>query len=894
MEILLDPEPFASGGEGNLYRVRQPAQYQRFVAKLYHQDKRTDRRRNKIEYLVKNPPLDLLQGGSNVHQSVIWPLGMLFEKSGFAGFLMPFAQGQKLEILSIPRIPRKFQSKWGRFDLKRPEAVSLRLKICFNIAAAVFQLHETNHYVLVDLKTDNVIIQPNGLISIVDMDSIEVIEEDKVLFPALVTTPEFAPPEYYRDIKPGKVPIKESWDRFSCAIIFYKLLFGIHPFAGSSLAPYDKYTSLDQKIEHGLFVHNSKMQSYFKVIPPPHLNFKKLPSVIQELFVRCFEDGHDSPERRPDADEWCWAISPRPRMVTDRILPSKEANLKRVSYSKSLELSPTYKATLPAIYQPKLPALPTVQIQNKYTVPRLVTFGTLGFMAVWIIGRGMPFNLMTLAQVGSLVLTNLIILFTHYFDLPEVKNKRLVNRKNKLLRRARTRQKRLVERLKSKSKKLPNREKLLIKSFDQQQQQRLITEKKNIEGIVKEYRRFLSEKDKIGREYIQQEFEAVQQLEKELIGDALADYRNLMRLPTAEQIKWLEKDKVKRLAILEEQYKVQLAEVKVKSKSYKKDLEAEIGKEETRKIKALQAKIATMLTDKNREQNRILKMLRSRFQAALQQHLIENSRVEIFGNGREVEEVIKHLHSNGINDAGDFIAIDLHGRLQKFTDRRFRIIPHLTKQRAEKLNAWRLKIVKSLGGKPNVIPADAKKALDIKYATDELRAKLFNVKKIMLDKKVNLPDESDRLVDLLEMEEKIDLDYQTQKDNIAEDINEKIQLLETATKVIQAKKEAIKLKFDGLHEVLLEDTKKRLEVINKEIEIVNGKTQTENQFLKETTIQKINASSSSREVKEFLNLSQEVESLRQIEKDFAASKQESASYEQVNFEQYLRKTAFLR
>ena len=87
----------------------------------------------------------------------------------------------------------------------------------------------------------------------------------------------------------------------------------------------------------------------------------------------------------------------------------------------------------------------------------------------------------------------------------------------------------MVERTKQKSKKLPNREKLLIKSFEQQQQQRLIVEKKSIEEVVKKYRRFLSEKDKIGREYIQQEIEAVQQLEKKLIGDTLASHRNLMR-----------------------------------------------------------------------------------------------------------------------------------------------------------------------------------------------------------------------------------------------------------------------------------------------------------------------------------------------------------------------------
>ncbi|MFK7946836.1 MAG: serine/threonine protein kinase, partial [Saprospiraceae bacterium] len=250
IELFLDNEPFASGGEGNLYKIRKPAKYTKFVVKLYHQDKRTAARQRKVEYMITNPPIDYTQQG---HYPLIWPLGLVAERSGFAGFMMPFAKGEKLEILCMPRIHRNLKTRWGRFDFSRPESMQMRLKICYNIATAVHQVHATDHYVLVDLKTDNIIIQPNGFVAIVDMDSVEIIDEGRVLFPATVTTPEYTPAEYYtKNVQPGKMPIFESWDLFSLTVIFYKLLFGIHPFAASCNPPYDKLVSLHQKIEAGL------------------------------------------------------------------------------------------------------------------------------------------------------------------------------------------------------------------------------------------------------------------------------------------------------------------------------------------------------------------------------------------------------------------------------------------------------------------------------------------------------------------------------------------------------------------------------------------------------------------------------------------------------------------
>ncbi len=302
--IELAATPFAGGGEGDLYKIKSPTAYQNYVAKLYHPHKISQEREEKTEYLIEHPPLGLSENGS-----IVWIKDALYTKDyKFVGFIMPFAKGKKLELLCLGKLPKKIGKNWARFDLKHPDALKYRLRICFNLAAAIYQMHATDHYVLVDLKPENIIIQPNGLLAIVDTDSVQVIENEVAIFPAPVATPEYTPPEFYRSHRQENGTIGEPWDRFGLAVIFYKLLCGIHPFAGSAKPPYDNLVSLHEKIEHGLFVHRTLNRSVFSVIPPPHKQFEKLDPNLQELFIQCFEEGHQNPEARPAADEWCSAL----------------------------------------------------------------------------------------------------------------------------------------------------------------------------------------------------------------------------------------------------------------------------------------------------------------------------------------------------------------------------------------------------------------------------------------------------------------------------------------------------------------------------------------------------------------------------------------------------------
>lgn len=309
LNIQLAPAPFAAGAEGELFLITSPSQFKNHVAKIYFPHKREDIRHKKFQYLINNKPNVSETNSPNAHLSLIWAEEALYENGKFVGFIMPKASGKKLEILCTNKLPAKLDKEWERFDFNNPKSVELRLKVAFNLCIAVHLLHASGRYLLIDLKPDNVMIQPNGLVSLVDLDSVEVVENGITLYDAAVATPEYTPAEKYQK-ELGYDPTQtEEWDRFSLAVILYKLLLGIHPFSASSLPPYDNLSLLEQKIEYGLFVHNASIRSSFLVIPPLHQRFYQLPTAVQNLFLQALEQGFKNPENRPRAADWAMGIA---------------------------------------------------------------------------------------------------------------------------------------------------------------------------------------------------------------------------------------------------------------------------------------------------------------------------------------------------------------------------------------------------------------------------------------------------------------------------------------------------------------------------------------------------------------------------------------------------------
>jgi serine/threonine protein kinase len=298
-QIQIEDSFFASGGQGNVYHLISPVYNPPMVAKLFHTDAKAKAVQSRIEYMVVNNPFENAQ--TKIKDAFVWPVDTLYDYAGnFKGFLMPLIKDS--EPLWNLTISKGFSdANWNKFNITNHNSYNTRLKICYNAAQAVAELHNSNDYVIVDLKPQNIRLRNNGFVAFIDLDSIQMSSNGTLLFNAEAATDEYCPPEFHQ----GKVSLKSSeisptWDYFAFGVLTYQLLFCIHPFT----ATHPQFTTQAELIQHGLFVHG-RNRKQLRVVPPPHNNFNKLLSPdLKNLFIRCFDEGFYDPCKRPDVIEW--------------------------------------------------------------------------------------------------------------------------------------------------------------------------------------------------------------------------------------------------------------------------------------------------------------------------------------------------------------------------------------------------------------------------------------------------------------------------------------------------------------------------------------------------------------------------------------------------------------
>ncbi len=302
-KIILDDEALSSGGEGAVYRIKSPSSYCNiYCVKIYYKKKRTEDRRHKIEFMVKNPPKMIERNGSKIG----WPIDVVLLNGGFAGFIMPlaFPDSKELTVLTGLTLSKRLDSSWQKYDRKLGKySLVARMKLMNNISIPIFLLHDTGMYVLQDFKPQNVLITHNGMVTLCDMDSIQITNANKILFHGSAASPEYAPPEF-TNLNVGKfadIPIDISWDNFTIAVVYYQLLFGIHPYAVTPKKLKDgESNELSINIAQKFFPFGPNANQ-LAVIPKPHNNFKVIPVEMQSFFVKAFSSVVSS---RPNAKDW--------------------------------------------------------------------------------------------------------------------------------------------------------------------------------------------------------------------------------------------------------------------------------------------------------------------------------------------------------------------------------------------------------------------------------------------------------------------------------------------------------------------------------------------------------------------------------------------------------------
>lgn len=322
-KISIQDEKIGEGAEGSIHEVLNPPALKNYVVKLYKDREKNRNKQEKIKYLIRFKPK------LKNPDSVIFPEDLIFDNGIFAGFLMKKAKGQ-YDLTSLcslnnsARLPEELNQKFNRSS---PLGMRRRMRICYEIASAFNAVHKTGRFTFVDIKPENIKFGREGCIAIVDIDSIAIADGHDLLFPAEKLTQEYSPSEYLETNLQEDL-IDETWDRFSLSILFYKILFGIHPHAGTTKGPYQNHTSNEQKIVEGLFPHSEKKE-FFDAIPTPHQQFKTAPSKVKQLFMNCFVEGHMIPHKRPSAADWTKVFShSKPKKYRRALFNQKLKSLK--------------------------------------------------------------------------------------------------------------------------------------------------------------------------------------------------------------------------------------------------------------------------------------------------------------------------------------------------------------------------------------------------------------------------------------------------------------------------------------------------------------------------------------------------------------------------------------
>jgi DNA-binding helix-hairpin-helix protein with protein kinase domain len=292
--VLQPDQQLGSGGEARIFALPD---HPRQVAKLWH--KPTEERASKLRTMLDNPPVDPMAGQG--HVAIAWPDDVMTlgtTASQVVGFVMPRVESMHPIIDFFnpkTRVQRSPLFTW--FYLHRTAR---------NLVIAIRALHERG-YVVGDLNESNILVAETALVTLVDTDSFQVWDaETGTLHRCRVGRPEFTPPEM-QGHSFARVNREPAQDLFGVGTLVFQLLMeGTHPFAGVFHGP-GEAPVFAERIAAGHFPHTGSAQAPYSPSPAAP-KFGWLHPVLQDLFVRCFCDGHATPTSRPDTVSWQYGL----------------------------------------------------------------------------------------------------------------------------------------------------------------------------------------------------------------------------------------------------------------------------------------------------------------------------------------------------------------------------------------------------------------------------------------------------------------------------------------------------------------------------------------------------------------------------------------------------------
>jgi TonB family protein len=290
LDALLE---LGAGGEARVFAL--PGDAER-VVKVYRQP--TPERARKIARMIAAPPL--LGPDPQGAVRLAWPQeGVVDEEGRPVGFLMPRAEGPRVFEFYNP-VTRRARAPLFHYTLLHRTAA--------NLASAFAVLHERG-YVVGDVNESNILVSPEGAVTLVDTDGFQVPDPAFGVYRSRVGRPEFTPPEL-QGMAFGAVDRTAAHDDFGLGVLLFLLLMeGTHPFAVRVAGGDQEPAPLEERIRAGMFPYAGSRAPRLGCMPPRlALPFDVLHPAVRELFVRCFVDGHLDPSARPAPGAWRAAL----------------------------------------------------------------------------------------------------------------------------------------------------------------------------------------------------------------------------------------------------------------------------------------------------------------------------------------------------------------------------------------------------------------------------------------------------------------------------------------------------------------------------------------------------------------------------------------------------------
>jgi hypothetical protein len=293
----------AQGGEGTVWQTNRSG----YLAKVYQ--KPSQEQITKLQLMIANPPQNPTAGQN--HFAISWPTHLIKDNQGnWAGFLMP-------EIRNAKELVCVYHPKNRNIHAPAFNWYCLHI-MAYNLVSVIREVHAKN-YVIGDISVKNILVNERSLVALIDTDSFQVTDSaTKKVYRCSVGSEGLTPPELIGKTL-SQLTQTRYHDRFRLAVIIHYLLFGYHPFmgiwTGSGNPP-----GQNDAISKGYWPYgtNSLLKPSRNTIPLTILHPE-----LKKCFLKCFNDGHQSPTDRPSPEDWFDALQVA---INDLVVCGKNKN----------------------------------------------------------------------------------------------------------------------------------------------------------------------------------------------------------------------------------------------------------------------------------------------------------------------------------------------------------------------------------------------------------------------------------------------------------------------------------------------------------------------------------------------------------------------------------------